>query len=363
MKKSWQRIAVFAAVAAAFFVCEKAEAATYDATRCSYSGVSGTTIACDVDDSWAVISNGGYWSSWLGWEGDEIATTTVVTNATLHLPGCEEGSGALQVYLMTNLGQEVYGYNQTGWVPESNHGTVNTWDEGCDYGRCETYRSAEPIGELEVVQATHCRSLLSDGGMDIPIATAAAEYLLADPNKYWIGLYGDGPGGTSNLYWNTFGMLESNLEIVTSSTEPACDICGSSSLLNPIITWGQSNEELIVTSTFQTYVNSVMDASTTTIPGCYIYAGARTIDTFLALTSGGLSPQTIEWNMGTGTGATFEIDLSSWEMFLPDWVWDDVRPIAWNLFAVFGWLAFGWFIWNDWMGDTDRNVDSRKNED
>jgi len=189
MKKSWHVLAFWAAVAAAFLVPLGAKAAVfYNATRCSYSDFAGTAIGCDSSGNWAVIGDGGTWVSWIGWDGNEQPTGTDFGTAVLHLPACTEGSGTIKAHLMTNLGEEVYGYNQSGWVPESDHGFVNEWPIDRSFGMCSTHRSADPIGQTVIIGGTLCESLLVEGAINIVIDPAAADLLLANHNTYWHGL-------------------------------------------------------------------------------------------------------------------------------------------------------------------------------
>jgi len=143
-----------------------------------------------------------------------------------------------------------------------------------------------------------------------------------------------------------FTITKEEEETTCPTSDPA--YC-TNIFMNPSLSWSNpaTTTNWTTSSTFKDYIDSIFQSATGTVPGCYLTKTAETLDTLFQITKNE-ETQTLNYSPTTGTTLTF--DLNAWDNWLPSWVYDELRPIMWNIFAVLGWSAFGWYVWNDLFG-------------
>lgn len=156
---------------------------------------------------------------------------------------------------------------------------------------------------------------------------------------------------------NTFLYLEIGGSSPSATSTAAAELVWGTNYVTSTNPWEIIFDEVTISDAttsdiFAPYILTVMATSTETIPGCYIYTVAQTLDQVIGL-------MTSDYGAGTAWGFSvgeehFDLDFRSFVTAMPEWV-DDLREFFWTMFALAGWSGVGIWMWRDWIGGGDKS--------
>jgi len=315
-----------------------------------YSGggrsAAGTAAYCHEtnDGNGCTIYNGA--NVWLTFEEPSGSGGT---DLTLYLSGaseCNAGGTNIRVYVMSRA---IEGNANSTWT-QSVNGVTNWSTPGGDLSgsyvgsfTCstspQTIDLTVPEGEMDTFYEFHSLALV--GTENYP---NFADWYMGPTLRTGTSVEISGGSSTSSLGGFTWGCPENIPNCLDSQWSYLTAVTSTIS------------EEYMATSSaiFGPYLNTILDTSTSTIPGCYITTAGETLDTLISLVSGNPDgTQGNAWNLTIG-GNDFSIDFRPFRASFPEWL-NDLIEFERTITAFALWGMAGFAMWRDWIGGDEHS--------
>jgi len=291
--------------------------------------------------------------NWVCWISFPEWASGTISGVTLHLDVFDDGgvgANTAKIHRVKKATDDDATCN--------NYDGTSAWETICGFGASDYYSTE--IGS---------QSIDTEIAYDVTLDPGSVETMLQSEKR--LGVYPNNPGSGDwrKLISNNQGLFDPIYLEITYSTSSAtstfdvfpwsCEECMDSPWAYLISTTSTFSDDYLPASAdiFGDYLNTILDTSTSTIPGCYITKAGETLDTLIGLVGGnGNGSQGNSWTLEIG-GNDFSLDLRPWRSSFPDWLEDLItfeRTVA--AFALWGMAGFA--MWRDWIGGDEHSSNS-----